>query len=60
MPNEDIIATVEGAVKDLKKGDADIIWTKKALHFKASNLPQTSSPRIMTEPWEYYNLKNQL
>ena len=60
LPNEDIIATAEGSVKDLEKEDADIIWTKKALHFKDSNVLQISYPRIMTVPWEYYNLRNQL
>ena len=50
LPNEDIIATAEGSVKDLEKEDADIIWTKKALHFKASNVLQISYPRIMTVP----------
>ena len=49
LPNKDITTILKGAVKDLKKEDADIICAKNTLHFKISNFLQISSPRIRTD-----------
>ena len=43
LPNKDIIATVEDAVKDLEKEEVNTI---RALHFKTPNLLRITCPRL--------------
>ena len=43
LPNKDIIATAEDAVKGLEKEEADTI---RALHFKIPNFLRITCPRM--------------
>ena len=45
LPNKDIIATIEDAVKDLEKEEADTIHTKKSLTLQSSKLPKHNLPK---------------
>ena len=45
LPNKDIIATIEDAVKDLEKEEADTIHTKKSLTLQSSKLPKHKLPK---------------
>ena len=40
MPNKDVLVTVEDAVKDLEKEEADMIRTKISLTFQNSKSPE--------------------
>ena len=46
LPNKDIIATVQDAVKDLGKEEAHTIRAKVTLYFKAPNLLRITCPRM--------------
>ena len=54
LPNKDIIATIEVAVKDLEKEEADKPYTSD------SNLLRVTCPRVKARLWNNYNLINQL
>ena len=60
LTNKDIIATIEHAIKDLEKEEADMIYANVSLTLQNSKLLRITCPRMSTKLWKSYNLKRQL
>ena len=49
LPNKDIIATIEDAVKNLEKEESDAIRAQVSLTLWKSKLPRITCPRMNTK-----------
>ena len=60
MPNKDIIATIEHAVKDLEKEQTDTIRVKVSLTLQNSKPPKDNLSKDERKALKGYNLIHQL
>ena len=60
IPNKDIIATIEDAVKDLEKKEADTIRVKVSFTLQNSKTPKDSQPKDEHKPLKEFQADTQL
>ena len=60
LPGKDIIATIEDAVKDLEKKEADTIRVKVSFTLQNSKTPKDSQPKDEHKPLKEFQADTQL